>query len=200
MEKKNEHIGNQKSKFHTALKKTYDRLVKIRGQPREIALGFALGIFIGMSPSIGFQTPIAIFFASLLKWNKISAAVGVWISNPLTAPVIYGITYIIGATLLGINNTSKLSDDFQPAAIFAMLSKGPEIIWAMIIGGVIIGLPLAVMAYYFCYSAVQKYQEDIKRKLAKQKAKLAKQKQKLAKKREERKQKKKKKKKKDKVT
>lgn len=173
-EKKNS-ANMDRGRVYNVFKKIYDRLVKIRGEPREIALGFALGIFIGMSPTIGFQTAIAVFFASILKWNKISAAVGVWISNPLTAPFIYGITYLIGASLLGVEKAdSGLADTLDSTAVFALLSKTPEIIWALIVGGLITGLPLAVFGYYFCHSAVRKYQEDFKMKLARQKEKLAK--------------------------
>ena len=58
--------------------RTYERFLKIRGQPREIALGFALGLFVGMTPFIGLHTVTAVPLAALLKWNKISAAVAVW--------------------------------------------------------------------------------------------------------------------------
>lgn len=166
---------SKKGKIPPGLKKAYDRLIKIRGHPREIALGFALGIFIGFSPTVGFQMAIAIFFAALFKWNKVSSAVGVWISNPLTIPFIYGLTYLVGAKIMGIRNANHLSGHLNELAIQSLLSKAPEIIWALIIGGVIVGLPFAIAGYYFCYSAVQRYQEDIKRKLAQQKEKLARQ-------------------------
>lgn len=179
-------MNYEKSRFYLALKKAYDRLIRIRANPREIALGFALGIFIGVSPTIGFQMAIAVFLAALLKWNKVSAAIGVWISNPLTVPIIYGITYLIGAKLLGIGETDGFVFDHN------MLSKAPEIMWVLVVGGIILGIPLSVIGYYFCYSAVQKYQEDIRKKLALQKERLARQKEKLAKRRKEKKRKKKK--------
>jgi uncharacterized protein (DUF2062 family) len=81
-------------------KKIYERFLKIRGRPREIALGFALGLFIGMTPFMGIQMASAAFLAELFKWNKFSAATGAWITNPLTAPLIYSINYLIGARLL----------------------------------------------------------------------------------------------------
>ncbi|MDM8515237.1 DUF2062 domain-containing protein [Desulfobacterales bacterium HSG16] len=143
----------------------YKRLLKIRGQPREIALGFSLGIFIGMTPSMGFQTGIAVFFASLLKWNKVSSAIGVWISNPFTAPFIYYTTYIVGEKLMQMSNI-----DTQGIA-----SKA----WAITLGGAVIGLPLAVIAYYFCYSALCRYQENIQNSLAKQKEKFVQKKEKI---------------------
>jgi uncharacterized protein (DUF2062 family) len=66
-----------KNKRNTVLHKAYERFIKIRGHPREIALGFALGIFIGMTPTMGVQTPLAVFLAALFKWSKLSAGFGV---------------------------------------------------------------------------------------------------------------------------
>jgi hypothetical protein len=40
------------------------------------------------------------------------------------------------------------------------------------IGGIIIGLPLAVLGYYFSYSTIEKYQESVKQKIAKQRERL----------------------------
>ncbi|MDZ7777337.1 MAG: DUF2062 domain-containing protein [Bacteroidales bacterium] len=71
------------SKLAQAYKKAYERFLRIRGTPQEIALGFALGLFVGMSPFLGFHMAIAVFLAALFEWNKISAAVGVWILQSL---------------------------------------------------------------------------------------------------------------------
>lgn len=161
------------SRAKRVLKSAYERLVKIRGNPPEIALGFALGIFVGMSPFMGFQTAMAVFFASLLKWNKIAAAIGVWISNPFTAPLLYGLTYYIGASLLGGVGPSPFAEGVDLSAFLETLAKAPEILWAMTLGGVLLGLPLAAAAYYFVHSAVQKYQQEIKEKLAWRKALMA---------------------------
>jgi uncharacterized protein (DUF2062 family) len=163
----------KKNKILSILKKTYERFLKIRGHPREIGLGFAMGIFVGMTPSLGFQTAIVIFFAALLKWNKVSAIMGVWITNPLTAPFVYGVNYVVGAKLLGIKKAYVFTEALSLGTISKMLQKAPEILWALILGGVILGLPLAVAGYFFAYSVVQRYQEGIKIKLARQKEKLA---------------------------
>ena len=100
-------ISEKLKKIHPTLKKAYERLLKIRDQPREIALGFSLGIFIGISPTMGVQTIIAVFLASLFKWNKIATAAGVWISNPLSAPFIYSLSYVIGARLIGVSGARR---------------------------------------------------------------------------------------------
>ena len=77
--------------------------------PKEIALGFALGLFVGMTPVMGFHTVIAVFFATMFKWNKISAALAVWITNPVTAPVIYGLTFLLGAKAIGLEKAQAFS-------------------------------------------------------------------------------------------
>lgn len=167
-------IGPKRGPVSSILIKAYERLIKIRGNPREIALGFALGLFIGMSPTMGLQTAIAIFFAALFKWNKLSAAISVWISNPLTAPFLYSMTYVAGAKIIGIANASHTpSPAIGIESFYDMLHKAPDIFWALILGGIVLGLPIALGGYFFAFSAVHKYQEDIKRKLAERKEKRA---------------------------
>lgn len=150
----------------TSLQKTYERFLKIRGNPREIALGLALGLFVGMTPFMGFHTAIAVFFAAIFKWNKISSAVGVWVSNPLTAPFVYGGTYIVGARVCGSNGSFTPPSELGVSTIVNLLQKTPEIFWTLIVGGVIVGLPLAAAGYYFSYQSVLKYQQGIGARIA----------------------------------
>ncbi len=151
--------------INSSFQKAYVRFLKIRGQPREIALGLSLGLFIGMTPSLGFQTAIAIFLAAILKWNKISAAIGVWITNPFSAPFVYSFTYLIGAKIFGVSNSFNPPTELSFSIALDILKKTPEIFWVLTIGGIIIGLPIAVIGYYLSYSSLLKYQEDIKKKL-----------------------------------
>lgn len=139
------------------LLRTYARFLKIRGQPRQIALGFALGVFLAFTPTMGFQTVAAIFLASLLGWNKLAAAIGVWITNPLTAPLFYGSSYVVGARVLG----RPARDDWPPQlslnGLFKSLAEAPDILWVLTVGGVLLGLPAAVMSYYLALGAVRRY-------------------------------------------
>ena len=156
----------------TSVLRVYRRFLKIRGNPHEIALGFALGLFVGMTPFMGFQKPIAIFFAAIFQWNKISSAAGVWISNPLSAPVIYGITYFVGANMTGLSLSQNFTG-FNEITIFGLMNSTPEVLIAMILGGIIICIPIAITGYFFSFSAVKRYQDDIKIKLAEKKKERA---------------------------
>ena len=155
------------------IKKAYFRFLKIRGNPREIALGFALGIMVGMTPFMGLHMAIAVPLAALLKWNKFSAALAVWISNPLSAPVIYGITYYTGARVLFIQNGYKLPLTFNLEALLYTLRSAPEIIGILTVGGVVVGLPLAVFGYYFALKTIVEYRASIQRKIEEKKARLS---------------------------
>ena len=148
--------------------------MKIRGNPREIALGFALGLAVGMTPFMGLHMAIAVPLAALFKWNKFSAALAVWVSNPLTAPVVYGIAYYVGAKVLFIENGYQLPTQFNLDALLYTLRSAPEIIGILLVGGLVVGLPLAVAGYFFALKAIVEYRESIQRKLEEKKATLAK--------------------------
>ncbi|RME37621.1 MAG: DUF2062 domain-containing protein [Deltaproteobacteria bacterium] len=83
-----------------ALKLFLIRFVRLKGTPREVGRGFALGIAIGLTPTFGFQMILAAVAAWLLRESKVAAVLGVWITNPLTAPVIYTLEYETGRTML----------------------------------------------------------------------------------------------------
>jgi uncharacterized protein len=169
--RKPNHFKN--SKLYLLLKKAYTRFLKIRGEPKEIALGFSVGIFIGMTPAMGFHTVIAVFIVTLFKGNKISAALAVWITNPFTAPFIYSITYFVGAKAMGLTRVYKLSDVLSSSTFIDIFKKTPEIFGAMTIGGFIIGIPLSLISYYFIYYTISKYQNEIKMRVVEQKLKHA---------------------------
>ncbi|MFZ0240715.1 MAG: DUF2062 domain-containing protein [Desulfobacterales bacterium] len=154
--------GTTENRRRNPLARTYERFLKIRGQPREIALGFALGLYVGMTPFIGLHTVMAVPLAALLKWNKISAAVAVWFTNAATAPFIYSVTYLVGARIAGVEKVFSWTDLESFSAVYHLILKTPEIIWAMVIGGMILGVPLAVAGYYLAFYVVSRYQEKMR--------------------------------------
>jgi uncharacterized protein (DUF2062 family) len=166
-------IKTQNNLITTPFKKAYDRFLRIRGNPTEIAWGLAAGIMVGMTPLIGLHTIIVLFITALFKWNKISAVFGVYITNPLTAPFIYTMTYWVGAKIIGNGNTFSLHRGEGLMVFLNILLQTPDIFWKMVLGGFILGLPVAIISFYFSYKVLYKYQADIKRKLLESKRKMA---------------------------
>jgi uncharacterized protein (DUF2062 family) len=119
------------------------RFIRLRGLPEEIAKGVALGIFIGMTPTFGFQMAIAVFFAYLLRENRLAAVLGVWITNPVTAPFIYAAEYEGGRLLLGMDRVG-LPTEFTWKAYTHL---GWEILFPMWVGGILAGIVCGFLTY-----------------------------------------------------
>jgi uncharacterized protein len=119
------------------------RFIRLRGTPDEIAKGLALGVFIGLTPTLGFQMIIAIFLAILLRENKLAAALGVWITNPLTAPFIYALEYETGRLLLGLSR-ARFPAELSFSALQAM---GWHVLLPLCVGSLIYGVILTPLIY-----------------------------------------------------
>lgn len=125
------------------IKLNFLRFARLQGAPDEIAKGFALGIFIGMTPTFGLQILLAVFFAFLLRENKLAAALGVWITNPLTAPFIYALEYESGRLLLGLERVR-----FPHELTFSALQNlSFEVIIPLCFGSLIYGILCSALAY-----------------------------------------------------
>ncbi|MFC2172283.1 DUF2062 domain-containing protein [Acidobacteriota bacterium] len=171
--------GNKKNKILAKLQKVYNRFIRIQGDPRKIALGFALGIFFGMTPFLGLHIILAVFIAALLKWNKIWAALGVGITNPLSAPFVYTLNYYVGTKILGIDVVFILPEEYTFGGFVKMLKMTPELLLILTVGGLILSVPFTILGYFASYAAVTSYRRHIKAKLAEKKAFLSKKKEEI---------------------
>ncbi|KZR73569.1 DUF2062 domain-containing protein [Prochlorococcus marinus] len=71
------------------------------GTPGQRARGVAAGVFSGCFPFFGLQTLLGVALASVLRGNHVLAAIGTWISNPITYLPLYWFNYQVGSSLLG---------------------------------------------------------------------------------------------------
>ncbi len=76
------------------------RLWRLSGSPHAIAIGCAAGVFIGFTPLYGFQFLSAALLAWMLGGSIIAAALGTFVANPLSFPLIWYSTYKIGCVML----------------------------------------------------------------------------------------------------
>src|SRR4030067_2176766 len=75
------------------------RRVRVGGDPVHIALGFALGVFLGVFPTFGLGIPLSLLFASMFRWNRVSALLGSLVMNPLTTPFVWTLSGTLGAAI-----------------------------------------------------------------------------------------------------
>ena len=143
-------------KFQRQLKYYYLRFIRLRGEPHELALGMALGIFSGMMPILPFQTALAVALAMLLRGSKITAALGTWVSNPLNWYFLYYYSYILGAHILGLPEKNDVfssimiairSGDGSMVVLRETLGAGGMFASAFLLGGLVMGLVAALPSY-----------------------------------------------------
>jgi len=137
---------------HYKIVRIYSRLMNIHGEPRPVALGYALGTFLAATPLMGVHCILAVFIAGVLKWNRLSAGIGALTSNLLTAPMLYGGTYYIGSKTLGMKEIFVI-----PGNLNDLLSQSSDMLIALTVGGFIAGIPLAICSYYICYHIIKRY-------------------------------------------
>lgn len=63
-------------------------------------MGAAVGMFVGFTPTLGFQTIIAVAIAAALRVNKAAPIVFVWVTNVFTAIPIYALCHRVGVGLM----------------------------------------------------------------------------------------------------
>jgi len=144
----------EKSKFYQWINKYVD-MKKYWGNDNEsIARGIAVGTFSAFIPLIG-QSIIAIVGAIFLRAN-IAFSIGfTFISNPFTYAPLYWFCYQVGYQATGIGINGKFDNNFLEQLFRA--DTFWEIMLPTTIGGVIIGIPVALIAYFI---SKQKKEED----------------------------------------
>jgi uncharacterized protein (DUF2062 family) len=138
-----------------ALRYHWLKFLRLQGDPRRIAWGMALGVFIGITPTIPFHTAAALSLAAFLGVSPVTAFIGIQIANPLTIGPIYISAYKVGQFLLYRGKPLVFPQTFSFKAWIAVLGQGGL---ALQVGGLVLAIPPAIVAYFLTFWIVQRYQ------------------------------------------
>jgi uncharacterized protein len=139
------------------LKYHWLQLRRLQGDPKKLALGAALGVFIGVTPTIPFHTVLVLSLAPLLRVSVVAAYLGVWVSNPLTWVPQYIAAYEVGRLLLFRGEQLLYIPEHTDFSIFlGILWRGGL---ALQLGGLLIALPPAIVTYFATLWAVKRYRQ-----------------------------------------
>ena len=130
------------------------KFLRLQEDPRKLAWGMALGVFIGITPTIPFHTVLVLSLAALLRVSPVTAFIGIQIGNPLTVPAIYLAAYKVGQFLLYRGKPLVFPETFSYKAWICVLWQGGV---ALQVGGVILAIPPAIVAYFLTLWIVQRY-------------------------------------------
>lgn len=125
----------------------YLTLLRLRGRPRFVAKGLAVGVFAGCFPFFGVQTFLGLFLATVCRGSKVAALAATWISNPLTYLPLYLFNYKIGKLLLGNKDTQLLPLDVESFSAFKEL--GSTFAITLFTGSFVVGMILSVITYFY---------------------------------------------------
>jgi uncharacterized protein (DUF2062 family) len=111
-------------RLRRVLRHEYLRLVRIDDTPEKLAGGVALGVFLGIFPTIGFGIILAIALASWFHVNKAAAVFGSLIMNPLTTPFFWTLSYTVGALVFHVDGGKIMEEARQIGSSWAGVGRG----------------------------------------------------------------------------
>ena len=142
-----------------------EKVKKLHGDPHYVAFGMAIGDIVALTPPNPIHTIFAITLAVLLKASKPAAVLGVWVSNPFTVVFLYLACYKVGhfffedslqafkSIELLIHHLESNIEFSQKIIYFTEFIKTKiKTFMVMNVGGVILGLPSGLAAYFITKS------------------------------------------------
>lgn len=167
------------------------RLRRLPDPPEKIARGIFAGVFTTFTPFYGGHFIVAAVLAWVMRGNIIAALLGTFFGNPLTYVPIGVLAMQSGNWLLGLNRDPtlhvSLGHKFMQAghdlwanfgALFTRADTDwtglqvfyHEVFFPYLIGGIVPGIVIGLIAYYLSVPVIRVYQ---KRRKGTLKAKLA---------------------------
>ena len=146
-------------------------IFQIKEPPHRIALSFALGVFMGMSPLLGLHYIGGVLLAMLFRLNKLVAIIGISVNNPWTIVPISTFCVWIGAKLLGIKQvlpevdwgSISLSSIVMQFTSLENLTNLIKELWpllaAFFAGSFLICTIAAIVSYFIMLELVNKYRK-----------------------------------------
>ncbi len=183
--------------WRRALRYMAYRLRRLPDPAHKIARGISAGVFTSFTPFFGLHFLIAVGVAWMLRGNVIAALLGTFVGNPLTLPIIAGVSVELGSWALGATYSMPLT---QTVGAFSDVSvelwentravfTGEVAHWGQVIdfmdrvflpylvGGVPLGILAGIVAYAISRPTLGAYQKAragvMRKRLEKRRAEVA---------------------------
>jgi uncharacterized protein (DUF2062 family) len=140
-----------------------DVLLHIEDSPERTAAAFAIGVFFGFSPFIGFHTLLALVVAILLNLNRVAVLLGVYSNLPWFLAPYYAIATMAGAELTGHPLPPDLRSQFGALFELSLLHLDfwrrllvimTPLLWPYTVGSMLCSALLAMAAYQLALAFV----------------------------------------------
>lgn len=145
------------------------RIKRLRGNPKALAGGIAIGVLIGLSPTIPLHTVLIVALGLATRSSILAGILVSWlICNPITFFPIYYIAVLVGNYLtpyeLNLERVEVLVDQITTGgslenSMTIIFSLGAETIVVLLVGGFVFALPFSFLSYYLAMPFFKRRQE-----------------------------------------
>mgnify|MGYP000971027159 CR=1 FL=1 len=123
-------------------KQSFLHLVTLDDTSARLALSFAVGLFISLSPLFGAHTIIGFACVILFKMNLPAMMLGVWINGPISAPFVYAGLYYFGRLIFA----GKVIDVALPWTQI-LATHFEDVVIQVTIGWLSLGVAICLLSY-----------------------------------------------------
>jgi uncharacterized protein (DUF2062 family) len=128
-----------------------------------VAKAFAVGLFFAFIP-VPFQMVLAAGIAILVHSNLPISIALVWITNPLTMPVIFYACYVVGSWILGTKARAFHFEASWQWVVDSLSTIGP----AFLLGCGVLAVVFAILGYFsiqglWRYNAIKAWKKRLKK-------------------------------------
>ena len=140
----------------------YWKVIRNSGSPEYIARGAAVGLFVGFFIPMGFQIAAAIPLAFLFRAAKIPAVVLTFVSNYVTAVVLYPVQCYVGGYLIfhplhWSELVEKMKNLLTEQTFDSLTALGTPVVLSFFAGGLLFGLLSVFPGYWITLRLVLRY-------------------------------------------
>lgn len=146
------------------------RVIRTPGSTSTIAVSLSFGVAISFTPFIGFHLILAAVLTSLVRGNVLVSAIGTFIGNPWTFPLIWYADYELGAFILGLLGF----DISQQSLSLSQFSSHPtDLLLPLALGGFVLGAISWFTTYGAAYWAIDTWRQHRAKRLMEAKLRRA---------------------------
>ena len=149
-------MKSRENKFNRFLKFLYLKLFRINDSPRKVALGFGVGVALGILPGSG--PLVSLFLAFIFRINRAAALIGCLATNTWLSFLTFILAIKVGSAILGVDWQQVLQDwslflkEFSWGQLFRLSVL--KIALPVLIGYLVISVIAGVLAYAVTRGAI----------------------------------------------
>ncbi len=142
------------------MKRRLRYLLSLDEKPERLALAFAVGVFLALTPFVGLHTLLALALALCFGLNRAALLLGLFVNNPWTLVPYYTAAAYLGSRLIGYPK-GQLVPDFGWASLWhpnmwLQVLHQWRILMPMALGSIVLAVLGATLSYPLAVWAIKR--------------------------------------------